>query len=67
MTCVNYPAPGKANLFAEIEERLELLEEIYRNYEPMNNPIPSVESAMSSIVGLYGYSLEEYQYGAFMA
>lgn len=66
MNYTNYPAPGKANLLAEIEES-ELLAEIYDQYEPSERRRPSVEDAMSSLLGLYGYTYSEYQYGCFMA
>jgi uncharacterized membrane-anchored protein YhcB (DUF1043 family) len=63
----NYPAPGKANLFAEIEERLELLTEILEKYEPVERHFPTVKSVMSTLVHSYGYTYEEYQYGALMS
>ena len=67
MTYDYFPAPGKANLLAEIEERLELLNDIYETYEPTERSVPSVKSVMSTLVGSYGYTYDEYQYGAFMA
>ena len=67
MTNDYYPAPGKASLLAEIEERLELLNDIYETYEPTERSVPSVKSVMSTLVGSYGYTYDEYQYGAFMA
>jgi len=67
MTPKNYPAPGKANLLAEIEDRLELLDEIFEQCEPAPRSRPSVQSVMTDLVASYGYSYEEYQYGCFMA
>ena len=63
MTYDFYPAPGKANLLAEIEERLELLNDIFEKYEPAKRSYPSVKSVMTTLVGSYGYAYEEYQYG----
>ncbi len=62
-----YPAPGKANLLAEIEERLELLNDIFEKHEPTERSYPSVKSVMTALVGSYGYTYDEYQHGAFMA
>jgi len=62
-----FPAPGKANILADIEEQLELLNDIFEKYEPTERPRPSVQSVMSKIVGSYGYTYDEYQYGCYMA
>jgi hypothetical protein len=62
-----YPAPGKANLLAEIEERLELLNDIFEKHEPVERSCPAVQSVMTTLVGSYGYTYEEYQYGVDMA
>lgn len=67
MTYDCYPAPAKANLFAEIEECLELLNEIFEKYEPAERSCPTVQSVMTTLVGSYGYTYEEYQYGVDMA
>jgi len=67
MTYEFYPAPGKANLLAEIEERLELLNDIFEKYEPAKRSYPSVKNVMSTLVTSYGYTYEEYQYGVYMA
>lgn len=67
MTCIYYPAPGKANLLADIEERLQLLNELIEKYEPTERSCPTVQSVMTTLVGSYGYTYEEYQYGCFMA
>ena len=67
MTHKNYPAPGKANLLAEIEERLELLNDILDEHEPTEGSYPSVKSVMTTLVGSYGYTYDEYQHGAFLA
>jgi len=62
-----YPAPGKANLLAEIEERLELLNDIFEKHEPVERSYPTVQSIMTTLVGSYGYTYEEYQYGVDMS
>lgn len=62
-----YPAPGKANLLAEIEERLELLNDIFEKYEPTGRSRPSVKSVMTVLVGSYGYTYKEYRHGVSMA
>ena len=67
MTHKNYPAPGKANLLAEIEERLELLNDILDEHESTEGSYPSVKSVMTTLVGSYGYTYDEYQHGAFLA
>ena len=67
MNYIYYPAPGKANLLAEIEERLELLNQVFEKYEPAERSCPTVQSVMTAFVGSYGYTYEEYQYGVDMA
>lgn len=62
-----YPAPGKANLLAEIEQRLELLNDIFEKYEPVERSYPTVQCVMTTLVGSYGYTYEEYQHGVDMA
>jgi len=67
MTYIYYPAPGKANLLAEIEERLELLNQVFEKHEPAERSYPTVQDVMTTLVGSYGYTYEEYQHGVDMA
>jgi hypothetical protein len=65
--CLYYPAPGTASLLAEIEDRLELLNDIIEEYGQSGKTSLSKRLIMSRIVRSYGYTYEEYQYGVFMS
>ena len=47
----HYPASGKANLLAEIDECLELLNDIFERSEPTGHSFASLQRVMPPLVG----------------